>query len=350
MHGALHYNFPRMRRALVPLAVALSCAACGAGAVPSAPTSVPGQPGGSLSTSVRVIDALTGAPVPGISASFGSGSSSTSDGDGYCSISTETSGEYRLTFSGSPVTRRLTSVRVPGPGTSVSLIPAGFDMTAFDEMFRPAQKLQRWTGSPPLIVLTRQVRFETSSSNQLTVLPDEMTGDERAALVRDLSDGLRALTDRQLGDFSSVTFESPAPGTRVNVMRQGVILVARSRGLTDGSGYWGYGRWALDGSYAVVGGNVMIDADFDGASGRFPQYRRSLRMHELGHALGYNHVAPDCPSVMNSAARLEPNAWDLQAVHIAFQRPTGNTAPDSDPTTFSLNQRGGAVTWSRPIF
>ncbi len=340
-----------MRPALL-LAVALCCAACGAASVPSAPTVPSGPTSGPLSAAIKVIDALTGQPISGVTASLGSTQTSPSDAAGLCTICANASGSYHVMFSGSSIVTRYSSVKVPGPDAPVSLIPASFAMAqggGFDQMFRPAQRLQRWTTAPPLIVLTRQVQFETTSSNELTVLPDEMTEAERAALVHDLSDGLLALTDRQLGDFASVTFESPAPGSRVNVMRSGAILVARSRGLTAGSNYWGYGRWATNAASAVVGGNVMIDADFDGPSSGYPQFRRSLRMHELGHALGYYHVTA-CASVMNSSARLEPNDWDLQAVHIAFQRPPGNTAPDNDPGEFSLNARTGAITWGPPIF
>jgi hypothetical protein len=237
---------------------------------------------------------------------------------------------------------------VPAAETRVSLIPASFDLTAFDQMFRSSGRLARWMTAPPLVILTRAVQYESNSSNALTVLEDELTADEQQALLKDLSDGFVTLTDQQLGGFSSVTFESPAAGSRVDVMRTGVILVARSKGLTLGSTYWGYGRWATNGSGAVVGGNVMLDADFDASRS---SYCRSLRMHELGHALGYNHVLANVrASVMNPAANYEPLDWDKQAVHIAFQRMPGNTTPDTDPSSFSLNLRTGAVTWSPPIY
>jgi hypothetical protein len=224
-------------------------------------------------------------------------------------------------------------------------------MTAFNEMFRPSQRLQRWTSAPRLVILTRAVQYEGNFANDPVVLDEQMSDADRAQMQQDISDGFTMLTDRQLGGFSSVTFESPAPGSRVNVMRTGAVLVARSMGLTTGTPehYWGYGRWATMSDGTVVGGNVMVDYDFDCPTGRYPQYRRCLRIHELGHALGYNHVTAR-QSVMNSAARLEPNSWDAQAVRIAFLRPPGNTAPDNDPATFSANVRTGAVTWSPPIF
>jgi hypothetical protein len=195
------------------------------------------------------------------------------------------------------------------------------------------------------------VQYEGNFANNPVVVDEQMSDAELAQLQQDLIDGFLMLTDRQLGGFSSVTFESPPVGSRVNVMRTGAILVARSTGLMAGTPehYWGYGRWATTSDGTVVGGNVMVDYDFDCPTSQYPQYRRCLRIHELGHALGYSHVTAR-QSVMNSSARLEPNTWDAQAVHIAFLRPPGNTAPDNDPAAFSLNVRTGAVTWSRPIF
>lgn len=272
-----------------------------------------------------------------------------SDEEGAAILWADRAGEYGVTFAGAAVTTRTTSLKIPGPATQVSLIPAAFDLAAFNEMFRPSQKLQRWTSAPPLVVIARVLQYEGNYANDPVVLADQMPDADREGLVADLADGFLTLTDRQLGGFSSVIVESPAVGSRVSVMRSGAIVVARCKGLTAGSTYWGYGRWATSSGGAVVGGNLMIDADFDGQASPYAKYHRCLRIHELGHAIGYNHVTVR-PSVMNAAARLEPNGWDLQAVHIAFLRPPGNTAPDSDPSPFSLNARTGALVWSPPVF
>jgi hypothetical protein len=85
----------------------------------------------------------------------------------------------------------------------------------------------------------------------------------------------------------------------------------------------------------VVGGIVFLDRDFERSGS---QFRRSLRVHELGHALGYMHVTL-CTSVMNSSADVMPNDWDRQSVRIAFQRPPGNRSPDTDPSSYSLNTK-----------
>ena len=76
---------------------------------------------------------------------------------------------------------------------------------------------------------------------------------------------------------------------------------------------------------------------------------RSLRVHELGHALGYRHVTAAL-SVMNATALLEPTAFDRDATRIAFDRQPGNRSPDVDPdsaTTNRLNTAGRR--WSAPL-
>ncbi len=310
-------------------------------------------PVGSAQTVVRIVDAITGAPVAGVSGTINAQPTSASDGAGQTTVWAQLSGQYSVTFSGAATFARKTYIKVPSGETRVSMIPGSFDIGAFDQMFRASQRLQRWTSAPPLVILTRAVQFEGTYANNAVVLADELTTEEQQGLLKDLSDGFVALTDQQLGSFSSVTFESPEVGSRVNVMRTGFILVARSKGLTAGTPehFWGYGRWATGSTGAVVGGNVMIDEDFDSGASAYSQHRRCLRIHELGHALGYNHVDQQTrASVMNPTARLEPNQWDQQAVHIAFQRVPGNTTPDNDPSSFSLNVRTGAITWGPPMF
>jgi hypothetical protein len=90
----------------------------------------------------------------------------------------------------------------------------------------------------------------------------------------------------------------------------------------------------------------MIDADFDRSNG---PYRRALRSHELGHALGYNHVTARS-SVMNADARTEPNDFDRTASRVAFERTPGNRSPDNDPTSYMANVSAASLpTWGPPI-
>ena len=113
------------------------------------------------------------------------------------------------------------------------------------------------------------------------------------------------------------------------------IVVARYEGLTAATGYWGYTRWSWNGAGEIIAGIVMLDRAFETSSS---PYRRSLRAHEFGHALGYNHVTGRT-SVMNQVATIEPNPFDRDAAKFAFQRPPLNRSPDIDPDPFTGNLR-----------
>jgi hypothetical protein len=170
-----------------------------------------------------------------------------------------------------------------------------------------------------------------------------MSDAEVDQLAQDLSWGLPQLTGGRFAEFSGQIRETGTPGAAVSVRRTGEIVVARYTGLTSATGFWGYGRWATASSGSVVAGIVMLDRDFELSGSNF---RRSLRTHELGHALGYNHVT-NRASVMNSSARFEPNDFDLSAARLAFLRPPGNRAPDIDPDEFTSNLSiGGPLVWS----
>jgi hypothetical protein len=92
---------------------------------------------------------------------------------------------------------------------------------------------------------------------------------------------------------------------------------------------------------------MFLDRDFDRDDSR----RRLLRIHELGHALGYLHVRART-SVMNAVIGPEPTDFDGAAASIAFQRAPGNRAPDIDPTsstrTTSVTGDSGAR-WMPPV-
>ena len=162
-----------------------------------------------------------------------------------------------------------------------------------------------------------------------------MSDGEVSDLLADLRWALPQLTGNTFTAFADEQPESAAEGERVRVSRTGLIVVARYDGLTSATGYWGYTRWAWNGAGELQAGIVMLDRGFE-TSGS--QYRRSLRAHEFGHALGYTHVSAR-NSVMNPDARTEPNAFDKDGAKIAFQRPPLNRSPDIDPDPFTGNLR-----------
>jgi hypothetical protein len=306
-------------------------------ASPSSQTTA-GSPG--ASTTGRAVDVLTGVPLPSVSVSLDTGVSALTGLDGCFQLTAPATGLHGVVVSGPGVVQRETEIRMPGADTALSVIPSQFDLATYDQLIRDGGSLRRWTTAPSLVIIDAVLQFTGTSDSTFTALNERLTPEESASLAADLGWGLPQVTGNSFGGFVSVTVESPAAGTPVTFFsREGRIVVARFRGLSQATGYWGYGRSARRDN-DVVAGAILIDRDFDAARG---QYVRSLRVHELGHALGYCHVTLR-QSFMNSAATYEPNAFDRDASRIAFQRPPGNQAPDRDPPR-SLMARTGAVTW-----
>ncbi len=271
--------------------------------------------------------------------------SSNSSGSVVVALASDAAAPLEIVLSGAAVVERHTKLRVPGPDATISLIPGIFDLRAFDEMFR-VPLLLRWTTPPPLLVETRAGMFADINAPTVTAIADEMSDAEYQSLVADLTWALPQLTGDTFGRFATVKRQTSSPDATVRLDNDEVITVARLAGLTAATGYWGYARWQFETSGEITSGIIMLDRDFERSNSR---YRRSLRAHELGHALGYNHVATR-PSVMNSTARLEPTDWDRDACRIAFQRPPGNRSPDTDPSGFSTNRATGPGLWSPAVF
>lgn len=326
-----------MRRLLFVL-ISLSLVACGGGS--SSPT---GPGASSLTATVTVTDAVSGAPIAGVTVVTTPLQAQPSSTAGVMTISVDRRSDTPeiVTLNATGYLPRSFALKIPGAAASVTMIPASFNVTAFDELVR-VSRLQRWTTAPPLRVLTRTLRFTSVEQTSAITIDDAMTTSERERLESDLVSGLPILTGNRFTAFGSVTREAAAVDASTEILRDGVITVGRYTGLTMATGLAGYARWQTRSDGTVTAGNIMLDRDFDaGGSAQV----RLVRIHELGHALGYTHVTATTASVMNVTA-LEPTDFDRQATRIAFQRPPGNQRPDADPTSVSLNSLRPGV-WSR---
>jgi Matrixin len=126
----------------------------------------------------------------------------------------------------------------------------------------------------------------------------------------------RALLVAGVAQFSSVRYEFVPAGTTATVSRPDQIVAGRFNGLRRAVNTPGFGgrRARKDGT--ITAGAILLDRDFDVAS----TSRRLLWTHELGHALGYNHVHARA-SIMNPRIGTEPNEFDREAALIAFRAP-----------------------------
>jgi hypothetical protein len=188
------------------------------------------------------------------------------------------------------------------------------------------------------------------SQDEYHATSEQLTETETTILIEQLTEALAMLTGNTFTAFASVERESASSGAKVNTLRPGKIVVGRYNGIQGLLNTIGFGRWATNGSGEVVGGAIYLDRDFD----KSKDARRLLRTHELGHALGYNHVTART-SIMNPAIGPEATIFDRQGAIIAFQRRPGNQSPDTDPGTrpsggvFGIAPAPSTVVWSPPV-
>jgi hypothetical protein len=334
-----------MNRLLVPAAVVV----CALGACSKSPSG-PSTPETGRFTG-QTVSAVDAGAIGGLSVQMGSHRPVTTDGDGNFSVDVDSADTYRTTVRGNSIVERQTIVYGPtGERTRLSLIPATFDLGAFDEMFRTSnERLTRWTSRPSLVVIGTVMIYRSSGTTEFEASAEQLSDDEVAETIAHLTEGLALLTGNTYTSFASVEVERPSAGTRVTVMREGRIVVGRYTEILSLAKTIGYGTWSEQSNGAVVGGAMFLDRDFDKNDSR----RRLLRIHELGHALGYLHVRSRT-SIMNPSIGPEPTDFDRAAAVIAFQRPPGNRAPDVDPG--SSGSGGAFVTasgggqWQPPVF
>lgn len=294
-----------------------------------------GAPGPQLTG--RTLGVLSNRPLVGVTVRADGGGQTMTDDAGQFSLAGAgaAAGAQRLTFSSTSTVERQMLIRAPGDAATVTLIPKSFDLRSFDEMFRARGGLHRWVEAPRLVVQRRVLVFTNTTDMKYTATADLMSEEDANQLIDDLSRALPQLTGNSFAAFAHVDIEVAEEGDAVAIARDGVIVVARYQGLSSKLNAWGYGRWAWNGAGQVRVGAVMIDNDFEQSGS---PHRRSLRAHELGHALGYDHVSNDS-SVMNISGRIEPTAFDLEATSIAFRREPLNMSPDIDPDPATVQRQ-----------
>jgi hypothetical protein len=190
------------------------------------------------------------------------------------------------------------------------------EVAMFDEMLRDSKgQLQYWTSVPELVVLTSVMRYHTTDSRDFVATAEVLDAKETESLVSDLRLALRQLTDNTFDDFAAIHYESIAAGSRAGIVRPKQIVVGRFQGLTDLTHTIGFGGRTTRRAGNIVGAAILLDSEFD----RTSSARRLSRTHELGHALGFNHVKSRV-SIMNERIGPEVTDVDKQIGMVAFQR------------------------------
>jgi hypothetical protein len=307
-------------------------------------TKSPTDPSDAAGTRVhgQTVSAVDGAAAPNLSVRVGL-SNATSDANGFFEIDLGNTGLSRATINGNGIVERETRLMPGGDLTRVTLIPRSFDLDAFDQMFRSLNgQLSRWTSRPALVVLAAVMDYR-GTGDTYEATGEQLTEEEIAEMVAHHTEGLAVLTGGTYTSFASVQIERPAAGTRVSPFRSGMIVVGRYKGVENFARTIGYGQWSAMPNGSVAGGATFLDREFDRGDSR----RRLLRIHELGHALGYQHVETRT-SIMNPSIGADVTSFDRSGAIIAFQRPVGNRAPDVDPESGQFSAVTGEARWSAP--
>ena len=319
----LHYcALMRKWAAVVSLSSSVILAGCGG--------SSPSEPGDGSNSRVlegRTVSAIDGVVAPGVALAVGT-KNVTADSNGYFRLDVGGPSTFNLRARGNNIVERETTLSGPGAEPArVSLIPSTFDLDSFNQMFRPNGGLQRWTTRPGLVVFASVMSYTGGNREEYAATSEQLTEEEVTLLIDHLTEGLSILTSGTFTSFASVEVERPASGARASVNRPGKIVMGRYNGIVSFANTIGYGQWALSSDGSVGGGAMYLDRDFDKNDNR----RRLLRIHELGHALGLMHVT-ERTSIMNPSLGPDVSDFDRAATSIAFQRPPGNHAPDTDPS------------------
>jgi hypothetical protein len=327
---------PRVKiRWLSAVVLSIAAAACGSSG-PSSPSPLPSA--GEHVLRGETVNVLDGSPMGRVTIKIGS-QVTQSDDNGRFDMRNLREGSDTIVLSGNSVVERQRTITIPAEAGRETLIPASFDLAAFDEMMRGDGRLERWTTPPALVVLKKEMQFDNSVSDGVYhATSDRLSDADVSLLIAQLTEGLALLTGNGFTAFSSVSVENPSTGSRVSTLRTGSIVVGRYRGVQTLANTIGFGRWETAETSEVTGGAIFLDRNFDQTN----EQRRLLRIHELGHALGYQHVKSRI-SIMNPAIGPEPSSFDRQAAAIAFQRTPGNRSPDNDVITSTQRPPSGGI-------
>jgi hypothetical protein len=309
--------------------------ACGGGSsrAPTQPTpSAPAVPSNQWALKGRVVETLTDAPIGGaklvVSLTAGSREVTSAD-DGSWEISqASVEGTPSVEVSAEGYITRRTYLRW-ATGTRGDIVidlikdAAPFALAYYRELVR--NHFEEPDVLQPLRRLTKNPNFYIHKHNPRT--GTDIPTSEFESLVSSLREGVRQMSGGQL---EAGRIEH---GSEERAEQSGFITVTF---VSDPDADWcGRARVGAD------PGLIIINHGVDGCSSRCGPFAPRTVVHEVGHALGYWHVAA-AGDIMNTAwydrtcGTTTLSTVEGHHARIAYRRPPGNLDTDWDPVSAAL--------------
>ena len=188
------------------------------------------------------------------------------------------------------------------------------DLIALEEMLGNSRRPRRWTEAPALTILGSAMNYRPGNGSEYVATSERLSDSELDEMVSDLTGALHVLSAGKFSEFASVSVLSVPPGSTANVEKPNHIVVGRFEGVREATKAIGLSGRRTRKDRTIEAGLIILDSEYD----RTNPNRHLLRTHELGHALGYNHVRSR-KSIMNLHIGPPPNAFDHEAALIAFR-------------------------------